>query len=219
VSVDDLVPELFPVVASAAARWAKHFPMVDPEDVRQTLWVWVTRREEKVREYLEDGTTRRLRNRLESVARGYCESEKARVSGYSVDDLYYYSTETVRDLLPAVFDYEDWMPGSPGEVDGRRRQTLANEGNNILAMLADLSGALWSLPQEHQDVLTAVFRDNVPLEELAADAGVTEETYEKRVYRAIGRLRSRLGGQRPDFPRRRPSNATAQAILRSQWDG
>lgn len=220
--IDDLVPTLEPLIAGVALRYRRGYPMVSSEDVRQELWVWATAREEKVREYLEDGNTRRLRNRLDSVGRGFCDAEKARIVGYSTDDLYFYSVETIRELLPAVFDYEAWLPGQATDSSNngpKRKSVLASEGNNALAMLSDISAALWSLHPEHRDVLVAVFRDREPIEALADEAGITVDSYEKKVTRAIKRLRSRIGGERPEFPTHRPSSAAAQAALRSQWDG
>lgn len=219
--IDDLVSTLEPLIAGVAARYYHRYPMVSPDDVRQELWLWSTSREEKVREYLEDGNTRRLRNRLDAVGRGYCDAEKARIVGYSTDDLYFYSVETIRELLPAVFEYESWLPGQAADTNNgaKRKTVLASEGNNALAMLSDISGALYSLHPEYQEILIAVFRDKLPLEQLAEEAGITTESYEKKVTRAIKRLRSRIGGERPEFPTHRPSSAAAQAALRSQWDG
>lgn len=84
----------------------------------------------------------KVRRELEDAARTYCERAKAFSSGYSVDDVYWYSAGQVDELKPMAMNPQ-WKPtDETPEQDGKpRRSKPAREGGDLLAMVMDVRRA------------------------------------------------------------------------------
>lgn len=195
----------------------KQFRMVEREDIYQELWI----------KYLSTDCTHMNSKMLWSTLRragvAFCTREKAAITGYDVDDLYYYSTGQIRELLPIVLDRESWIGtgvvADLGKITGTGDPAL---GNNRLAMICDVRSALEACSDHDKRLLWTVFGLRVDDTEYAMSLGITEDALRMRVVRALQRLQRHLGGPRPQelFQGRRKalSNAQAQAITRNQED-
>lgn len=215
------------IVAISRAT-ARRFSTVDWEDVAQELRLWWLRHPARVTKYLDEDAadaasrtgSKKLMRALSLEASGFCQIEKARHLGYRVEDLYFYSTGALRELLPMVFDYECWLQLGQQADDGsaKRGGSAPNEGNNLVAALADVKRGLDLISEGDRDLLLQLYRDGFSEDEMAENAGLTTEAMNKRHDRALARLRDAMGGERPpmdDGPgtRRVVSNAAARAAV------
>jgi DNA-directed RNA polymerase specialized sigma24 family protein len=211
------------MVQQIATETKRQFPMVEREDIVQELWLWIAGHQEKVEKWAGEGKNgeRRLATSLRRRGRSYAVHEKAAITGYDVGDNYWYSTGQLREILPMALDREVWAdPGVAPETGKLSRTTAPSEGNNRLAMLCDVRSGLEAGSAVDKELLWTHFGLGLDKDEHALVLGVTVETLEKRLQRAVQRLQKRLGGPKPDGlyvgSRRAISNAQAQALTRSQ---
>lgn len=210
------------MVAQVATELKRQYPMVDRDDISQELWVWLASNPEKIEEWGEGKQAeRKVATSLRRAGRGYCIREKSALTGYELEDLYFYSTGQLRELLPVVMDRALWTDASPG-VDAGHITGGGDpaHGNTRLAMLCDVRSSLEAVSEADKELLFTIFGLQVPEEIHALECGVTEETLRKRVQRALQRLQRALGGPKPPpeylGSRKVLSNAQAQAQTRNQ---
>lgn len=193
----------------------KQFPMVDRDDIYQECWL----------KYLSMDAThmneKMIWSSIRRAAASWCVKEKAQIVGYDVEDLYYYSTAQIRELLPTVLEREAWVQS--GVVNDLGKISVGHDpahGNNRLAMLVDVKASLEAGSEQDKTLLWTAFGLQMPEQEHAESLGITEDALRMRVNRALRRLQNRLGGPRPQEPpsglRKALSNAAAQHITRSQ---
>lgn len=211
------------MIQQIATETKRNFPMVERDDIVQELWLWLASNPEKVEKWGDDGKRgeRFLATALRRRGRAYGTVEKAGIVGYELDDLYWYSTGQLRELIPLAFDKGTWAEtGMSLEESGGNRQSRPSEGNNRLAMLCDVRSSLEAGSEPDKLLLWTHFGLGMEEDEHAMTLGVTVETLRVRLHRAVVRVQKRLGGPRIDGPyvgtRRAMSNAQAQAITRNQ---
>ena len=113
-------------------------------------------------------------------------------------DTTYYSTALVRELLPDIFDPEDWVTGQVEMTDHVGGVSRPSEGNNRLAMMMDITSAYYSLNDTDQALLRDLHADGgVPKTVLADTMGVADKTVARREQRALQRIVDILGGEVP----------------------
>ena len=183
------------------SRYRDH---VSYEDVQQECYLWlfanydraVAWREQYEEKHAERTVTKALRNAGER----YCRAEKAEHEGYVPEDEFFYSIPMVRDLLQLSFD-PDWMVPGSVQLDRVSSGTPANEGGNLMTMVSDVGRALQTLSEHDRGLLTQVYAQKDPDQEiavLALDWGITTKAADSRVRRILGRLRAALGGPNPN---------------------
>lgn len=194
-------------VLSSVARQlrSKYHGYVDLEDIQQELRLWIITHPQKVDEWREehsDQTADRLLARsLRNHGEKFCRREKAAYCGYETDDEFFYSIQMVADLLELWFDPEYMIPGSI-ELGQTSSGKPANEGGNLMAMVADVGRAYESMSQKDKDVLEWVYGGQMPVRDAVnflAEVvwGITYRAADMRIRRVLGRLRQELGGPRP----------------------
>jgi DNA-directed RNA polymerase specialized sigma24 family protein len=192
-------------VSSAArqlmSRYREH---VSYEDVQQECYLWLFANYDRAlgwRESLDQQHAERtIVKALRNAGERYCRQEKAEHDGYVPEDEFFYSIPMVRDLLMLSFD-PDWMVPSAAPLDAVRSGTPANEGGNLMTMVADVGRALSTLAPHDRELLTQVYGSKDPDQEiavLALDWDVTTKAADMRVRRTLGRLRAALGGPNPN---------------------
>lgn len=214
------------LVRPIAASFARSYRMIERDDIAQELRLWWIANPKVVTRYAEDEHgERKMTKALKRVADRFCRQEKARMAGYSVDDEYFYNTELVRELLPLVWSIEDLTQDQrPDAREGKVRSTKPpNEGNNLLAMVCDVSMGLDKIDPAEADLLWQHYGLNEDYSELAKAYEVSKDAIKMRVHRAVEHIVEVLGGDNPwnqgPGTRRVMSNAQAQSATSHMESG
>lgn len=219
-------------VAPVATSLYRQYRGVDVEDIRQELFDWFLRNPGKAREYVEHDDPRQggrlIGTALMHRGRRFCLREQAAATGYRFEDLAFYSVEQLdKELLPCLFNPEDWA--SPpklerGEIAGRQDPA---HGGNWVASLADVADAFAKLDAEDRMLIRLRYEEDMPQTRIAKRLATTDQWVSDALARARARMVHLLGGERPIYAedeirvgsRRALSNAAAQAATRHQWEG
>jgi DNA-directed RNA polymerase specialized sigma24 family protein len=186
-------------VAYTANYLGKSYPMVEHEDLRQEIWLWVFDNPQKVAEYLESGEHGRnkLTKAMRNAGAKYAQEEKARILGYRAEDNYYYELGLIRDALTRVWDEQAWTsPPQPVE-EARVKARAVSEGNNYVTTLADVSRVVGELPRDEQELLERYYHQGYAAWEIAAERGGSSDAVNARITRLVKKIQRMLGGERP----------------------
>lgn len=211
-------------VMRACARAAKKVAVVnkryvDYSDVLQEMYVWVAKNAKHVNEWRdqEQHGMNKLGVALFRHGHAYVARERARRTGGSTSDFFYYTPAVIEELLPDVWTYSQWEASSQVEPDMPRGKSAPSEGGNRRAMMIDVAYAVGTLPADDQRLLRDRFYDHpaMPAAHMAAMWHLTEDGLRKKIDRVLAKLVDRLGGEPPMWrnSRRAVSNATAQSKL------
>lgn len=228
------IADIKPILERSAWQVARAYTdWVSLSDAQAHLWLFVVANESRLAEYMSrENGERILTVILQQEARTWAIKERATVSGYSPEDLTWYSLAQIRDLLPDVYDYEGWQ-SSGGSATERSSKPVANATGDRLASIIDVSLAVKKLPPEHQSILWFHYHDGKDYEWLADYMDSTPEAIRKRIERMLKAIQGHLGGVRPTDPyeavngqfdtrtkgRKAVSNATARAMTDNAWEG
>lgn len=186
--------------AYKAGKARATYPLVELDDMVGEANLWLAQNVKRIKEWREEDDTH-CDNLIRFACRMHClrivAEERQRRSTALRGDAHYYNMATVRELLPDVFDQEDWY-GQSVVTDGPKRPTAPSEGNNRLAMIIDVKAGLEALDPDDQMILEARFKDGgVDHEQLGVLLEVSARTARRREDRAVSRLIERLGGDYP----------------------
>lgn len=198
-------------------------------DVAGRLWLWAVENEEKIDNYLANPDGERIvRSILNQEARKYAIKERAMSTGYSPEDLTWYSPNMIKAALPDVFDYDDWQSMSiKGDTGGQ----IANAGGDRLAVILDIKTNLKKIEPMQQKILKLHYGDNLSIEACAIAFDIQKDAARKRIDRAVYALRDKMNGVREGDPyeavngqfdtrtrgRRAMSNAAARKATDNNW--
>jgi hypothetical protein len=202
------------VVASIANEYHRKYPMVEQQDIRQTLWMWFVTHPVKYKEWsvLEQKDKDKLiAKSLRHAAIKYCEQEKARTVGYELLDLYYYDVSVVEAFLPSIISESYEIPTKIKDIGSQVKSNEINDGNNWLVLRSDIASAFYKLTDAKQNILRIRYStESSEWSEVAKDLDTTAEGARKKVQRALASLVRNLGGFRPksesDEPQERTNN-------------
>ena len=199
--------------ATAVARVNKGY--LDAGDILGAIYEYMLKHPERILACREEGKKRMLGTVLYRAGVKYAHEERKRLTGAEDFDLCYYSIGMVEDILPKVWDYEDWFMSREG-APSTGGQSRPAEGNTKLAMLVDVSTAVFGLPVDDQELLHLRYALGHDWALVGQRFELTEDAARKRVDRIIRRLIRTLGGEPPwyDGPGKHRSNAQAQNEVR-----
>lgn len=187
--------------------------LVEEGDVLGTLYLWMWEHKDKIDQWRdEEKPAGYLSGALYKKGLDYVSAERRLRTGSERGDFTYYTPALLRELLPDVWDYENWFPTV--DQSAAKGPSRPSEGNNRLAMLSDVASSVQALTEADRGYLRDVFADGgVSLEIASVLWGTTESGARKRVDRILDKLVDRLGGPPPWFPagRHSVSNARSQA--------
>ena len=199
-TITDLIDRAPLVAGRTQARFAR---FCSRDDVESEVKVYILGEgRSPLEKMLADDTGGEFRamRALFGVARQFCEREKAVKSGYSFEDVAWYSPAKLVDLLPLALN-AGW-DGITGEGDETASfgSTDGREGGTLLAMVADIRRALGNVNWQLKDFDPETENGQFNLEWLA----------------------DRLGGEWPEAPgygrgRRAISNAAARALTETGY--
>lgn len=184
----------------AASAYRSGRGVVDKDDLIGEAYLWLAKNKAKVNRWHDEG--KHGDNKIRHAVRLHClrvvSDERRKQSRLMRGDLFYYPMALVREILPDVYDREDWF-GQRGEpADKVRGTSRPSEGNNRLAMIIDVQSCLKRLPESDQALLADLYQDGgVGFDVVAATAGVSSRTIRRREERAIERIVEMLGGEPP----------------------
>ena len=188
------------LVSSLASEYFKRYPMLDAEDIRQTLWMWFVTHPVKYKEWskLPDKDKEKLiAKSLRNAALKYCEKEKSVKSGYELADLYYYDASVVEAFLPSIIAGSYELPNKIKDLNFKFGKGEVTDGNNWLVLRSDIEKAFNQLAEAKQNILRIRFTaDNYEWTALAKELNTSADGARMRVTRAINSLIRILGGWR-----------------------
>jgi RNA polymerase sigma factor (sigma-70 family) len=204
---DDTWQTVVELAAIAARPVHQRFSrFVEFEDLKQSACEYAVRRKDKVSEYLDredPGAVRQGEAAMITFLRRHCErvarKEKATVLGYRVEDEYFYRPALLEALIKV------WGSGDndsanqvldPAEMGGRRKK-LANEGNDLLAMIADVDAAMSKLDARTYGIICLRYVNEATLQDIGDQWGISAQRVDQLIERGMRQLVKALGGRRP----------------------
>lgn len=204
---DEMWERVVELAATAARPVARRFHnFVEFEDLKQSACEYAVKRQDKISEYLdrEDKAERRrgeaamvtfLRRHCERLAR----KEKAQALGYRVEDEYFYRPHLLESLIKVWGSGDIDAAGQvldPADMGGRRKK-LASEGNDLLAMIADVDAAMSQLDSRTYGIVYLRFVKDATLNDIGEQWGISAQRVNQLVERGTKQLIRILGGRSP----------------------
>lgn len=222
--------EMNTFIKQVAGNVARNFPSyVEADDITSDLWVWFLENEYSVAKMIRDNAESwgaMLYGTMVRVASTRAIQIEADTHGYSPEDLYYYTTPVVRELLKDAFDYENWQ-SFQSFGDGQPKSKRQSATSDRVDMLIDVKSAVEKLSIDQQELIYWRFEHSLEYEHIAEALEISEEAARKRVERAVGAVRKILGKKSTtdvrmdyaDAQSRSRGNAAAQAMNESLYSG
>ena len=135
---------------------------------------------------------------LRNAAVAFCVKEKARIEGYHVDDLFWYSKDFIKELLPAVLS-DDWKRIQESFSEGGGGSSKpANESGDWMGYAADIRSAFNHLSDEDKKLVELYYVNDVHGTVLQNETDrPSVRAAEMAANRAVGKMVKFLGGERP----------------------
>ena len=185
--------------ASSAYRSGRG--LIELGDLIGEAYLWMASHYNRVLEWRETGRhgQNKLRHACKQAGLTAIAKERKRITGTEKGDVFYYTPQIIRELLPSIFDVSDWVSGAMGMSAEPKGPSRPAEGNNRLAMVSDVRSAFYSLPESNRVFLQEVFHEGSDdiVEVIAAREDVSEKTINRRIDRMLDKMVERLGGEPP----------------------
>lgn len=168
--------------------------------------LWALEHERKVVLWREKGKygENLLRHSVKQAALSKIAAERRRIYKLERDDIAYYTPAVVREILPDIFDPDDWLSSSMNDQERVKGTSRPSEGNTRLAAVVDVRSAFYTLNEDDQGFIRDLFQDGgLTHQVMAATLDVAEKTVQRKEQRIIQRMVDRLGGELPWFDKRR----------------
>jgi len=184
----------------------RYHRFVELEDIRQAMNEYAWKRRDKVKEYLirEDAIEikqgyKAFSTFMRRAGERYARKEKARTLGYELGDEYFYRLDLIENLIKVAGTNESYLANQvfDPDVHGVQVKKLANEGNNLAAMIADVDRAMKKLDPRMQGILTSRFVNDMPLAEIAEAWDISPQRVEQLVAKGVKEIADKLGGVTP----------------------
>lgn len=188
------------VVLAVATEYYRRFPMLEYDDIKQSLYMWFMEHPNKLNEWesIGDKDAKNLIYRsLRNQALDYCQKAKAKISGYEASDVYYYEADIVEALLPSVLRGEINL-GHKLDLGRQGSPSAPSEGGNLMSMMIEIDYAYWKLKKDERRLLFLRYAVPMDFKEIAniLELG-SEDTARMRQRRALNKLIRKLGGFSP----------------------
>ena len=198
------VNEITTVIAYNISK--RFYRFVELEDVKQAMNEYAWKRKDKVSEYLEreDPIEKKQGYKAFSTfirrsGERFARKEKAKALGYELGDEYFYRLDLIESLIKVVGSGEAYLANQvfDPDVHGVKVKRLANEGNNLIAMVADVSKAMAKLDPRMQGILNSRFAQDMPLADIAAAWDISPQRVEQLAAKGVKDIADILGGKSP----------------------
>jgi DNA-directed RNA polymerase specialized sigma24 family protein len=188
------------IVVAVASEYFKKYPMVEHDDIKQSLYEWFVEHPNKLSEWEaigEKDAKNLIYRSLRNQALDYCQRWKAKSLGYEPSDVFYYDVDVVEALLPSVLRDEHGVShklnlGGPG------KPPAPAEGGNMMVMMIEIDKAYHKLNTEDRTVLFYKYAESLDYGSIATEMKLgSEDAARMRHNRAVKKLITRIGGFRP----------------------
>ena len=197
---EEWVQEYDLLVSSLASEYYKRYSMLDPDDIRQTLWMWFVTHPVKYKEWSKlpaKDKEKLIAKSLRNAAITYCEKEKSQKSGYDLLDLYYYDSSVIEAFLPSIISGSYEIPSKIKDLNFKFGKGEVTDGNNWLVLRSDIEKAYNQLAEAKQNILRLRFSmENCEWNELGKELNTSADGARMRVTRAVNSIIRNLGGWR-----------------------
>lgn len=214
------------IVVAVASEYFRKYPMVEHDDIKQSLYQWFLEHPGKLREWEaigEKDTKNLIYRSLRNQALDYCQYWKAKSLGYEPSDVFYYDVDVVEALLPAVLRGEHGVShklnlGGPG------KPPAPAEGGNMMVMMIEIDKAYRKLNTEDRTVLFYKHAESLDYVSIATEMKLSsEDAARMRHNRAVKKLITRIGGFRPWLDKESPDgkesiNDNSKAVVVHEQD-
>lgn len=185
------------------SKYRRRLKSADEFDVQQELWLFSWKKREKIREYMDrDGRQAQkkgwsaLLTTLHRAGERYCIKQAAHDSGYQVQDLKWYTTDSIKDWIAVLVNGDGVLTNQVGEADVKVPR-MPGEGWNLEASVADIQRALKVLDAEDRWMLLEHYGHLTNRVKIAEVLEISESTVQRRIDDALKKMLDRLGGPRP----------------------
>jgi len=197
---EEWVQEYDLLVSSLASEYFRKYPMLEPADIKQTLWMWFVTHPTKYTEWSKlpaKDKEKLIAKSLRNAALKHCEKEKSAKVGYELADLYYYDASVVEAFLPSIISGSYELPNKIKDLNFKFGKGEVTDGNNWLVLRSDIEKAFNQLAEAKQNILRLRFTmENSEWTELAKELNTSADGARMRVSRAVNSLIRILGGWR-----------------------
>ena len=188
------------LVSTLASEYYRRYPMLDVEDIRQTLWMWFVTHPVKYKEWSKlpaKDKEKLIAKSLRNAALKYCEKEKSAKSGYELADLYYYDASVIEAFLPSIIAGSYELPNKIKDLNFKFGKGEVTDGINWLILRSDIEKAFNQLAEAKQNILRLRFTmENCEWTELGKELNTSADGARMRVTRAVNSIVRNLGGWR-----------------------
>lgn len=202
--VEERINETIAIVAYQLMRKHKASAIADHEDVRQELWIWYSKRSDKIMAWIDPTQPEEDQNKgwnsfrksLYRQGDRYLRTQKAQRIGYHVRDEVFYDEAMLDELLPHVWDILDDL-GQAHDEGSPKPPANPSEGGNRIVSLFDVQVALKHADDDDKKLLMLRYRDGIEPSDLAKLYECSRTTIDRRLRKALRRLSNTLGGESP----------------------
>lgn len=191
------------MVSQIAGEYKRKYNIVDKLDIEQQLWLWFVEHPNKLNQWSQEHPQKDLdkliAKSLRNQAYDYCVKEKASKEGGSADDIFWYTKEFVKMLIPAVLT-EDWQKMDSVISNGGKSNRPPSESGDWMAYGADIRKAFDKLEEHEQNLVFLFYAENVNAEQLhesAEDQRTSPKATAMAANRALNKMVRTLGGFAP----------------------
>jgi RNA polymerase sigma factor (sigma-70 family) len=195
------------ITASIAWTISKRYHrFVELDDVKQAMNEYAWKRKDKVAEYLirDNEDERRMGYKafstfIRRAGERYARKEKARALGYELGDEYFYRLAMIETLIKVLGSEDAHLSNQVMDPDihGVKAKRQASEGNNLLAMLADVDKAMKKLDKRTSAILNSKYSSDAPLAEIAKHWDISPQRVEQIINKGLRDITEYLGGATP----------------------
>jgi hypothetical protein len=191
------------LVRRVASQLHRKFPMAERDDIEQECWMWFITHPNKVKEWSElphKEADSVIATSIRNAGLRYCIAEKARIEKYSTDDLFWYSADFVKELLPSVLS-EDWKRVDQKFSTGGSTGKSPAESGDWMAYAVDILRAYEMLNEEEQSLVKRFYADDIGGEALKDESDrPSARAAMMAANRAVHKMVRHLGGTNPFRP-------------------
>jgi DNA-directed RNA polymerase specialized sigma24 family protein len=202
---EETVQDYSPMVHQISKEYHRKYGMVEREDIVQELWMWFATHTRKLAQWIKEFPDLKERDRLvakslRNAAYDYCFKEKARIEGYSTEDVFFYKKEFIKMLLPSIIA-GDWTRMENVLSFGGKAPKAPAEANDWMAYSADIQKALSKLEPKDRILVEQFYGNDIDGETLHQELLPEKSTARAAMMqanRALNKMVRELGGFPPE---------------------